>query len=87
MVGEIRPEFPERELPVDFFGFTVPGPLSDADLSLMTRGELTGCVNDALPTGEDCSVGDALPFDIPNPSGTHDPPPCWQFGHAFIRKP
>ena len=65
MVGEIRPEFPERELPVDDFGFAVALPLSDTGLSLMTREELAGLVEDAVLPEADCGASDSLRFDVP----------------------
>ena len=46
MVGEIRPELPERELPAEDFGFAVVVPLAGPSLSLTTREELTGLVDD-----------------------------------------
>ncbi len=64
MVGEIRPEFPERELPVDDFDFGTTVPLFDAAGSLMTREELTGFIEDvdlfvADLLVEGCSAGDS----------------------------
>ncbi len=69
MVGEIRPEFPERELPVDDFGFGTAVPMVDADGSLMTLDELTGFVEDVDLLVADllvdgCSAGDS-PFERP----------------------
>lgn len=65
MVGEIRPEFPEREFPLDAFGFAAAVALFDAVLSLMTREELTGLVTFAFSADDGCSAGDALPFEMP----------------------
>lgn len=76
IVGEIRPDLPERELPVEDFGFVVAVPLFGADLSLMTREELTGFVEDGLPEAEAWTSGEAPSYDIPYPSGTQDPPFC-----------
>lgn len=69
MVGEIRPEFPEREVPVDDFDFGTAVPLFVAAGSLMTREELTGFVEDVELLVADllvdgCSAGDS-PFERP----------------------
>ena len=65
MVGEIRPEFPERGLPLEDFGFAAAPPLFSADLSLMTRAELTGLVEVVVLPDDDCGAGDSLPFETP----------------------
>lgn len=65
MAGEIRPEFPERELPLDDFGFAAAPPLFDAGLSLITREELTGLAEAFVLPDDDCGANDSLPFETP----------------------
>lgn len=87
MVGEIKPGLPERELPLEDFGRAAAPPEFDDGLSLMMRDELTGLEPVVLLTDGDCGASLSLPFDMPYPSGTHEPPLCWQSGHEFICKP
>ena len=83
MVGEMRPELPERELPDDFDFVWLPA----AGLTPVVRDELAG--KTAVPA-EGPVLSGAIgvnsisrdEFDLPYP-GAHDPPSCRQAGHEF----
>ena len=65
MVGEIRPELPERELPAVVFGFAVVVLLLDPARSLMIRDELTGLVDDAGLMAAGSRAGVWPSFEMP----------------------
>ncbi|MBC7965673.1 MAG: hypothetical protein H7Z17_07070 [Fuerstia sp.] len=76
MVGEIKPELPDREDPDDVFAFLLLTPFVFVGSSLTVREELTGCVGVEGPKSINGFASSVFGSAFPYPGGAQEPPFC-----------
>ena len=76
MVGEIKPELPDREDPDDVPVFLLLTPFVFVGSSLTVREELTGFVGVDSPKSMTGFAGTVFESAFPYPGGAQEPPFC-----------